>query len=97
MTILFDYYKKAIPLKHEIPGQNRAIPGSQNAPSKSAGHPWPWMVGNNEVSIVGRSTKRKGARGDMEERNRGEERGKKAYAAGRVTVMQYRGTSVCPL
>ena len=40
----------AIPLKHEIPGQNRAIPGSLDAPSKSVksldcpGHPW--TVGN---------------------------------------------------
>ena len=40
----------AIPLKHEIPGQSKVIPGSLDTPSKSVksldcpGHPW--RVGN---------------------------------------------------
>ena len=43
----------AIPLKHEIPGQNKVIPGSLDRPSKSVksldcpGHPW--TVGNYAI------------------------------------------------
>ena len=52
---LLPYKCIAIPLKHEIPGQNRAIPGSLDAPLKLVksldcpGHPW--TVGNYDFDV----------------------------------------------